>query len=198
MSGKHGGRTATLEPEELDDEYFMMRVRIDGGRMQRLQIHKLPFRIGRRPDLELVLTTSSVSKNHAEIFASGGALFVRDLQTGTTTLVSANLAGTDSGNGNSSLPTISGDGRYVAFQSTATNLVASGPTDGRSHIYVRDLATGATTLVGLDSAGGLLQGQNAAISQDGTAVVFLVPGSPGQPSQIDVRDGYGFVSWLSP
>src|SRR4029453_7128982 len=29
--GIDGGRTATIEPEELDDEYFMLRVRIDGG-----------------------------------------------------------------------------------------------------------------------------------------------------------------------
>src|SRR5262245_32511824 len=60
---------------------------LHGGRMQRLPIHTLPFRIGRRPDLELVLSTSSVSKVHAEIFTSGGALFVRDLQSTNGTFV---------------------------------------------------------------------------------------------------------------
>ena len=60
---------------------------LHGGRMQRLPIHTLPFRVGRRPDLELVLTTSSVSKMHAEIFASAGALFVRDLQSTNGTFV---------------------------------------------------------------------------------------------------------------
>jgi sulfite reductase (ferredoxin) len=36
--GIDGGRTATLEPEELDDEYFMLRVRIDGGRLTTEQL----------------------------------------------------------------------------------------------------------------------------------------------------------------
>ncbi|MEU5690516.1 nitrite/sulfite reductase [Actinosynnema sp. NPDC020468] len=36
--GIDGGRTATLEPEELDDEYFMLRVRIDGGRLTTAQL----------------------------------------------------------------------------------------------------------------------------------------------------------------
>jgi EAL domain-containing protein (putative c-di-GMP-specific phosphodiesterase class I) len=58
-----------------------------GGRMQRLPIHTLPFRVGRRPDLELVLAPSSVSKVHAEIYASGGSLYVRDLQSTNGTFV---------------------------------------------------------------------------------------------------------------
>ncbi|MDB1089190.1 nitrite/sulfite reductase [Streptomyces sp. ACA25] len=36
--GIDGGRTAILEPEELDDEYFMLRVRIDGGRLTTEQL----------------------------------------------------------------------------------------------------------------------------------------------------------------
>src|SRR5439155_22359955 len=36
--GIDGGRTATLEPEELDDEYFMLRVRIDGGALTTEQL----------------------------------------------------------------------------------------------------------------------------------------------------------------
>ncbi len=55
--------------------------------MQRQPIHTLPFRVGRRPDLDLVLVTSSVSKVHAEIYASGGILFVRDLQSTNGTFV---------------------------------------------------------------------------------------------------------------
>jgi sulfite reductase (ferredoxin) len=39
--GIDGGRTATLEPEELDDEYFMLRVRIDGGAVSRAQLRVL-------------------------------------------------------------------------------------------------------------------------------------------------------------
>jgi EAL domain-containing protein (putative c-di-GMP-specific phosphodiesterase class I) len=58
-----------------------------GGRMHRLSIHTLPFRVGRRPDMELVLPTTSVSKIHAEIYADAGALFVRDLQSTNGTFV---------------------------------------------------------------------------------------------------------------
>src|SRR5262249_35781565 len=54
-------------------------------------------------------------------------VFVRDFQTGVTTLVSIDRAGTDSGDGDSENPVISADGRYVAFESSATNL-----TDART------------------------------------------------------------------
>jgi sulfite reductase (ferredoxin) len=39
--GIDGGRTAVLEPEELDDRYFMMRVRIDGGRLTATQLRTI-------------------------------------------------------------------------------------------------------------------------------------------------------------
>src|SRR5689334_8827111 len=39
--GIDGGRTATLEPEELDDEYFMLRVRSDGGRLSLAQLRAI-------------------------------------------------------------------------------------------------------------------------------------------------------------
>lgn len=50
-------------------------------------------------------------------------VFVRDLQTGTTTLVSVKISGTGTGNGTSQKPTISADGRYVAFERDAGDLV---------------------------------------------------------------------------
>jgi Tol biopolymer transport system component len=68
-------------------------------------------------------------------------VFVHDLQTGTTTRVSVNLAG-DEGNGNSNAPSISGDGGSVVFQSDADNLVAS-DNGLYSDVFVDDLQTGA-------------------------------------------------------
>ena len=59
-------------------------------------------------------------------------IFVRDLQSGTTTLVSVNQAGTASGNGFSENPLISADGRFVAFVSEASDLVASVPKGSRT------------------------------------------------------------------
>jgi EAL domain-containing protein (putative c-di-GMP-specific phosphodiesterase class I) len=51
----------------------------DGGRLRRIPIAVLPFRVGRRQGLELVLPASSVSGTHAEIYAAGEGLRVRDL-----------------------------------------------------------------------------------------------------------------------
>jgi WD40-like Beta Propeller Repeat len=73
-------------------------------------------------------------------------VFVRDLKTGTTTLVSVNRAGTDSGNGRSAAGfSFSADGRFVAFASEASDLVAT-DTNGQGDVFVRDLKTGTTTL----------------------------------------------------
>ena len=52
-------------------------------------------------------------------------VFVRDLQTGTTSLVSVNHTGTGSGNKSSGLPVFSSNGRFVAFRSAASDLVAN-------------------------------------------------------------------------
>ena len=101
-------------------------------------------------------------------------IFVRDLQTGTTTLVSINIAGTGSGNGHSTKPTISADGRYVAFQSRANNLVAN-DTNTWTDTFVRDLQTNSTKLLSTNSAGtgsGNQDSENAVISANGKTVVF--------------------------
>ena len=51
----------------------------EGGTLRRVRIHTLPFRIGRRHGLELVLPADSVSKAHAEIYVLGSGLRLRDL-----------------------------------------------------------------------------------------------------------------------
>jgi Tol biopolymer transport system component len=99
-------------------------------------------------------------------------IFVRDLLAGTTTLVSVDSTGTE-GDGPSRAPSISGDGRYVAFESDATNLVV-GDTLGFSDVFVRDLQTGTTTRVSVDLAGTEGDGPSRApaISGDGRKVAF--------------------------
>ena len=62
-------------------------------------------------------------------------VFIRDLQSGTTTLVSVNRLGTDSGNDNSGSPAISADGRFVAFSSSATDLVETHITGRRVECF---------------------------------------------------------------
>ena len=78
-------------------------------------------------------------------------VFVRDLKLGTTVRVSVSSGGVQ-GNGLSSSPTISADGRFVAFYSDATNLVA-GDTNLFRDCFVRDLQTSTTTRISISSAG---------------------------------------------
>src|SRR5206468_7609555 len=88
-------------------------------------------------------------------------VFVRDLKAGKTTMASVNIAGTNGGNDNSGgfrVPVMSIDGRFVAFESDASDLVANdtnglGSRNPVSDVYVRDLNTGTTTLVSVNSAG---------------------------------------------
>jgi Tol biopolymer transport system component len=104
-------------------------------------------------------------------------VFVRDLQNGTTTLVSINQAGAATGNSFSDKPSISADGRYVAFESLASDLV-SGVTDDNSFsdVFVRDMLTGTTTLVNVSLSGKntpMGDSSKPIISADGRFVVFL-------------------------
>lgn len=96
------------------------------------------------------------------------------MQTGTTTLVSANRLGTGSGNGPSTTPVLSDDGRFVAFSSSASDLVEN-DTNGQPDIFVRDLQTGKTTLVSVNKAGtnsGNQTSSSPVISADGHFVAF--------------------------
>jgi hypothetical protein len=121
-------------------------------------------------------------------------VFVHDNQTGLTTRVSVDSAGAE-GNSNSYQSNISADGRYVAFWSHASNLVA-GDTNGFADSFVHDRQTGQTTRISLDSAGG--QGDSnsylGSISADGRYVAFfsyatnLVPGDTNGWSDEFVHD----------
>jgi hypothetical protein len=109
-------------------------------------------------------------------------LFVRDLRTGVTSLVSVNAAGTGSGNGKSGVRAVqnftdnalSESGRYVVFTSSASDLVAN-DTNGRDDIFIRDLETKTTTLVSMNSAGTNGGNNNSffgSLSTDGSVVMF--------------------------
>jgi len=99
-------------------------------------------------------------------------IFVHNRQTGQTTRVSLDSGGLQ-GNGDSQYPSISSDGRFVAFESSASNLVP-GDTSGWRDIFVHDRQTGQTTRVSVDS-GGLPGNQHSgrpSISSDGRFVAF--------------------------
>ncbi len=99
-------------------------------------------------------------------------VFVRDSVGGTTTRVSVSGAGAQS-NGISDQPAISGDGRYIAFRSSASNLVAS-DTNGHYDVFVRDIVAGTTTRVSVSTSGteGNDDSAQPALSADGRYVVF--------------------------
>jgi Tol biopolymer transport system component len=99
-------------------------------------------------------------------------IFVQDRLTGVTERVSVSTAG-DEGNDYSDCPAISADGRYVAFVSSASNLVA-GDTNGASDIFVHDRLTGVTERVSVSTAGdeGNDESDYPAISDDGRYVAF--------------------------
>ena len=120
-------------------------------------------------------------------------VFVHDRLTGVTTRESMGPAA--QGNGDSTAPSISADGRYVAFESLATDFAAS-DSNGASDVFVRDRVAGTTARMSMDSSAVPTNGGShaAAISQDGRCVAFestatnLVAGDSNGASDVFVRD----------
>jgi Tol biopolymer transport system component len=134
-------------------------------------------------------------------------IFVRDLAAGTTTLVSVSTNG-GSANGYSTDPVMTPDGRYVAFISSASNLVPS-DTNGIPDVFVRDLIARTNYLL---SANAVASGDTTnpvmatpVITPDGRYVAFfssakdLVPSVPAtSQGEIYVRDLLtGSTIWAS-
>ena len=103
-------------------------------------------------------------------------IFVHDRRTGRTQRISVSAAGVE-GDRDSGLlngmggPSISADGRFVAFDSEATNLVL-GDTNGTSDVFVKDRLTGALERVSVGTGGVQASGTEPTISADGRFVAF--------------------------
>jgi Tol biopolymer transport system component len=112
-------------------------------------------------------------------------VFVRDLKTNRTVLASrAQGKRGAAGNGDSSNPSVSADGRYVAFESYASNL---GPADNSTlpDVFVRDLRSGRVFLASRGADGGPAANApsaDPAISGDGRYVAFDSRGSNLSPA----------------
>ena len=126
-------------------------------------------------------------------------IFVRDRKSGRTTRLSVDSHGRQA-SGGSWFPAISADGRYVAFQSLASNLVR-GDTNRLSDVFVRDLATGRTTRVSVASHGrqarcgaDSCESTSPALSAHGRYVAFqssatnLVPRDTNRLGDVFVHD----------
>jgi Tol biopolymer transport system component len=121
-------------------------------------------------------------------------MFVHDRQTGATERVSVDSAGAQADESSFSPPSISADGRYVAFQSAATDLVPA-DTNGVDDVFVHDRQTGTTERVSVSSAGVQSDAFSGfpSISADGRCVAFaslagLVPGDTNGHYDVFVRD----------
>jgi Tol biopolymer transport system component len=120
-------------------------------------------------------------------------VFVRDRKLGTTERVSISSAG-EQGNGDSFVPVISADGRFVAFDSNATNLVPH-DTNGVVNIFVRDRKLGRTERVSVGPHGVQADKDSplSAISAHGRFVAFwsfatnLVPHDTNGQDDVFVR-----------
>src|SRR5262249_49790056 len=118
-------------------------------------------------------------------------VFVRDIASGTTTLVSANASGTGTGNSYSYDAAISSDARFVFFDSVATDLV-NGVMSTVREVLVRDLATNVTSFMSVNQSGGPSasgMSELPVITPDGNFVAF--PSSaedlvPGVSSRVDI------------
>ena len=124
---------------------------------------------------------------------SGQQVYLRDRQTGQTTLVSSNSSGATSNGLVNIAPAISSDGQFIAFVSNATNLVTG--VNGQQ-VYLRDRVAGTTSLISKDNSPLPVQGNDdgntPTVSSDGRYVAFASLatnlGTPGGNQQIYLHD----------
>ncbi|MDE3137152.1 MAG: PD40 domain-containing protein [Acidobacteriota bacterium] len=159
--------------------------------------------------------TSQATTGATEVYERSTCLNAIGICTPTTTLVSLASDGVTPSDGASATPVVSSGGRYVAFQSTATNLV-SVPSSGTQQLYWRDTCTGvtsgctpSTSLISIASDGtspGNAPSVQPALSSDGRYVVFgsqatnLIGAGfvSGTPQQVYERDMCAGVSGCTP
>jgi Tol biopolymer transport system component len=131
------------------------------------------------PDGRYVLFASAannltLTNNNNSVLPQRLNVFLRDRAGGTTTLVSANLAGTGGGNGDSFPRGISTNGQFALFESAASDLVAH-DTNGVNDVFVRDVVNGTTTLVSVSTNGGSANGisRSPVMTPDGHYAAFV-------------------------
>jgi len=124
-------------------------------------------------DGRYVLFSSSASNLVADDTNGQDDVFLHDMQTGVTSRVSLGNSSVE-GNARSAAGAISDDGRFIAFESDASNLV-SNDTNNANDVFVHDTLTATTTRASVDSSG--LQGDGPSawptISSDGRYVAFV-------------------------
>jgi hypothetical protein len=130
---------------------------------------------------------STDARNLVSTSISWRSCFVRSIDGGTTELVSVNDAGTPA-NDISHDPSLSSDGRLVAFVSQGTKL-DRGDGRGAPDVYVRDRSLGQTTLQSIDRDGSATNGVvNAFMCADGSRIVFDTTLAGVVPNDFNTQD----------
>lgn len=113
----------------------------------------------------------------------GNDIFVRNMDTGVVKLVSVARNG---GFGGGTRPTISADGRYIAFNASGSRIAGS-PVHNGNNVYVRDMVAGTTKLVT-----GMGNGESirSMISPDGSTVTFMSEATNLDPTVGRTDSGY--------
>lgn len=124
------------------------------------------------------------------------AVYLRDMQTGMITLVSAPISGNEA-NGESRLPAISADGRYIAFESSSSNLAADSPAGGWN-LFVRDMQTGTTTIVGALSQGSAAQAGTAQPGAANGASMATLVAKSGAAAAAQAASGMAGTRFIRP
>ena len=148
-----------------------------------------------------VTFTSTASNLVAGVTGEALHVYVRDLPTGTTTLLDRTTAGAPAG---AEGARISGNGAAVVFESRSADLPAA-PGDGNTHVYRADLASGRIVLVDRSSSGAVADrgAGNPDVSADGNRVAFTstatnLGGGTSLNDDVYVRDlAAGSTTWAS-
>ena len=106
-------------------------------------------------------------------------IYRKDTVTEEVVLVSSDASGLVEANTQASNPSISSNGRYVVFNSTATNLDAAINSNGISQVYLKDMDDGSVDLVSRSATlvpdNSLAGASFAKVSDDGLRIVFKSP-----------------------
>lgn len=182
------------------------RVLTDGVRARE------PFAWSRNPvissDGRVVAFASAATRLTVDGDVNGSQedIYTLTLPSGRIVRASVSSSGVQMTRGNSIIPALSGDGRWLAFASTAP-LVDGPPRDKPyRHIYLRDLRDGKTTRVTRSASGGAPNGDSSlpSISGDGRYVTFvseasnMLSGDENQSSDVMLYDrSTDAISWVS-
>jgi hypothetical protein len=148
-------------------------------------------------DGRFVAFTSDAGDVVSTPVSRNGDVYLRDLQTSTTALVSVNRGGDRGGNGASNVLGMSSDGMTILFLSEATDLVSLSDSNDQKDIFARDMRTGVTQLVSINRYGDGTPSSDSfhgTISANGRYVAFaniannVLPNDSNTSSDIFLRD----------